>query len=256
MPRRRKPMMRKKRRYVRRAKRLYKKGPSVRNMNISRNVYFYKRTLNNYDATADTVVDGVGCIRGTAIGSRYFVVASGTTANQPFYGSMRNVFSLFYLPEITNFSGLYDSYRLRKVVVKIIPYNTTSDVAPVGSSIGAIGCIVHSVIDHDGTPTGFSAGESGIQSFQQYTSYKKRNMISGKPLTYVVKPKVNMVAQGIGTATVNFEGTRREWLDMVNTDTPHYGLYLIFEGINPDTTQRFIPFRMETTYYFQCKGTR
>lgn len=58
------------------------------------------------------------------------------------------------------------------------------------------------------------------------------------------------------STTVGFaENRRRQWLDIAQTDIPHYGLKAVidFEGLEPVGSFRF---KINCKYFFKCKNVR
>ena len=249
---RKKPMLRKRRTTQR--KRVYRRPGISRMPNANKvGIHYFKRTVN---AVSDV---GLVCLGAASVSgsNRVDIVASAGLAGQTQYGSMTYFFSIGSLPNVSEFTGLFDSYRIHKVVVKIIPYGTSADTSFPGApnNSASQNAILHYAIDHDdvGTP---SSNESGIQTLQQYNSYKTRRLVGGRPISIVIKPRYATPAYQTSTFSAYTEGNRRTWLDCAYSQIEHYGLKAVVETIAPNSTESRIPCRMETTYYMSFKGVR
>ncbi|AQR57903.1 capsid [Molossus molossus circovirus 4] len=229
-------------------------------------IYWFKRTLNASAENGTGIsVDGTGILQ-TA--DMFYMRCNNTAAGSAVFGTMTYQFSLQNIPNISEFTSLFDSYQIRKVVINIIPYNNTVQAAQA-TNVGVAAAywpdfspIMHYVIDHDGVPP-VSANEAGINGFQQYASYKRRRFtgIGPKGLSVVIKPRAKLLAGNAALTTVG--GTiagRNQWQDCAENNLPHFGFGMILEGISPGTagagTIFEVPFRMETTYYLKFKTIR
>lgn len=212
------------------------------NPNIRSGVYSYKRITTSY---ANIAVDAVGITKGTSDMLHYNLPNTGAGTN--FYGAFSRYFNINELPSNTDFTALYDAWRIRKVVVKIFPL-FQSQQPNTGATIGSLNCWLHTVIDHDDSavPT---ATLGGLQALQNYPSYKSRLFptANGKPVTVVIKPR----SQNNG-----FEVRRQNWVDMNTPTEPFYGIKGIIEGVTPDATSYSLTFKIECAVYFQCKSVR
>jgi len=67
-----------------------------------------------------------------------------------------------------------------------------------------------------------------------------------------------MLTQMYRTAlTTGYAPKRSTWIDMAQTDVPHYALkgVIDFENFNPPTGADYT-FQCNIKYYFQCRNTR
>lgn len=228
---------------------------------ITSGVHYFKRTVNNaLENTTNLIVDGVFNKVQT---SSLYHYNNANAAGNLLFGWLTLSFSLANLPNLSEFTSLFDSYQIRKVVVSIIPYQSEAQVSQEQLAAGAVNWgdfspIVHYAIDHDQVPP-VTSNESGVAVLQQYVSYKKRRLISpgGKGFRIVIKPRcATGVTNAAGTVVTGAETRRSQWLDLAQTGIPHYGLGMVFESISPSTTNFAVPFRMETTYYLKFKSPR
>lgn len=106
-----KPRKYKKRIYRRRRRfQLYKQPNKL-------GLHWFKRTVNSI-ADVGFQVDGTMAIKGTNhLELSNTMAAVGTTV----YGNMSYIFSIQNLPQVSEFTNLFDDYQIRKIVFKIIP---------------------------------------------------------------------------------------------------------------------------------------
>lgn len=225
-----------------------------KNLNY-RGVHYFKRTVNEAGSTTNFQIDGTVMQRSNTNTTLNFV-SNNTAGGQISYGTAYVYFMLSSLPAYTEYTALFDSFRIRKIVMKFTPYNTQSLSDPgTGGTYGGIDVIMHHAIDHDGAnaPT---ASEAGIQDLQQYVSYKTHRWLNRtRPISVVIKPKAQIqMSQGI--SSVQGEARRSQWIDCAYPAIPHYGWRCVFEALNPNNNTQALPVRVETTYYIQFRGPR
>lgn len=217
-------------------------------------IYWFKRTIT-VDGETGWSPDGTNLYNQ----NNYVMYSTGPapTAGNQYVGSFGYYFAVNSLPGVSDFSSLFDAYQICKVVLKIFPQCTVSEASPAGTAYGTMAPIFHYAIDHDGAnrPT---SSEVGIQTLQQYASYKRRILANGgKPISIVIKPRPQIFANSGGSASGGVElKPRNQWLDWASPSIEHFGLIGCFEAIATDGNQRQYPMRIESTYYFKCKGPR
>lgn len=201
---------------------------------------------------------GVGGALSWTTANDSWVLNTGTGLGVTFF-SMGLKFSLGLLPDYLDFYNLYDQYKINRIKIKLTPYST---VALQQSGVGTannqpLGVIVHNLVDlDDGTP--FASSAAGINFMRQYSTYKTRNLLnsSGKPISRYWKPRIALGAYDSASSTAKVN-TKPMWIDMVYTNVEHYGYKLLFQVFQPDTAVPiFIWFKLEATYYFECKQPR
>lgn len=148
-------------------------------------------------------------------------------------------FRLDMLPNYTEFTNLYDMYRINKIVVKLIP--KVSEVGMVlGATNNSAGIQIHSALDFDD-----SAAPTNVSQLTQYSTYK---MTRGHNIhTRVFVPKCELSANG----TANAAPKAYQWLDTAHPDVAHYGMKLIIPTISANT---IVYYDYSVTAYFSCKS--
>lgn len=248
-------------RFLRKRRATYRKSGVLKQ--VTAGIHFFKRSVNwaGENTVATNIIFSNGgstlVFNSNRLDYSGGAAAGGTTQ----YSSMTYKFNVSNLPNLSEFTALFDAYKIRKVVLKMYPYQTVAGGAPANAAAASypdFSPIMHYVIDHDDNTTP-NASETGIQTLQQYPNYHRVKLTDGKrgPITIVIKPRFQMSA-GVsgGGSVIGIEGKRSAWLDMADTTIDHYGLKAVFEGIPPTNFAAYCPIRCETTYYLMFKGVR
>lgn len=167
-----------------------------------------------------------------------FTQAVTTTAS----GNAIN-FQLGFIPSPTDFTTLYDQYKILAIKMQLVPRFTNAIVATGGTNqiLGNI----WSVIDYDDTNT-----PTAVTELLQYQNCKRTRM--DKIHTRYIKPRYNPPVTG---GQVVQTPTRNEWIDIANANVPHNGIKFWFDQIaGPAGTQ--LSFDLIVKYYFCCKNVR
>jgi hypothetical protein len=143
------------------------------------------------------------------------------------------------LPNNTEFSALFDEYRINKVVVKFVPNFTGSDLNP-NASFNSLPNI-YTILDYDDNNT-----PANLDELLQYPNMK---MTRGHAIhTRIFTPKVCLDVGGSNAVAPK----AKQWLDLSFASIPHYGMkwWLDASGV---TTGKY---RVFITMYFSCRGVR
>lgn len=146
----------------------------------------------------------------------------------------------------TEFSTLFDQYKLNYVVMKFIP-TWNSNIA--GTYTGTIPSIEFKR-DHD------DSTNPDLQQWAQTASVKGPIMFD-KPITIKVKPTMLTPALRSGTGTTFPVISSARYCDMNLTDVEHFGIKGWIRNLYcPATAGTFGSqlFKLDLTYYFTCKG--
>lgn len=150
-------------------------------------------------------------------------------------------FRLIDLPNVTDFTNLYDMYRFNKVVMKLIPKYSDNLLIAGGNISNSNIQQVHSVIDYDDlvSPT----------SISQLCEYQSHKMTRGNQVhTRVIVPKCQLNVGNIGAAAP----VAKQWIDCDQTSISHRGAKVVIPA--PLTADTQISYDLELTYYvsFKC----
>lgn len=210
------------RKYYRRSRKSYKR--------FKRNVYHFKRSYS-------TAVE---------------IGASAGFAN--FYGGVATI-AFNQLPNYTEFTNLYDEYRINCICFKFAPLIRATNVTFADSNIGAaqkytsnLGWYTpkfHWVRDYDdaGAPT-------AVTQLQEYQTYHTRDFT--RPIKVKCWPAVSVPVYKTGIA-FGYGSKFKQWIDCAHPDVPYYCLKFGVDNIN--LNQRMF-YSIEATFYFSCKDVR
>lgn len=152
-------------------------------------------------------------------------------------------FALTDLPDYTEFTALFDLYRLRKVVLTFRPaFNN----ATAGTAASAPITYNYTVIDYDDANALASDGiAQEYQTCQVHTNYEK--------FTRVVYPRLaSAVYSGAFTSFASTGNT--QWLDAASPGVLYYGLkYNIEPSLQGTTTPVWY---IDMKYYIELKNVR
>ncbi|AXH78057.1 MAG: capsid protein [Cressdnaviricota sp.] len=133
-------------------------------------------------------------------------------------GAWALMFRVTDLPQITSFAGLFDAYRINKVVVRFEPLVNMIQYG-AGGAAGNAGQteFLSTVIDKDdNSPLTAYSQLLEYESFKETPGYRRhiRSMV----------PSVAAVMFKTSGTTVGFGQRIKPWIDITNTDVEHYGL--------------------------------
>lgn len=150
----------------------------------------------------------------------------------------------------TDFTGLYDQYRITKVVIKILLTNNPD----AGTLINATGANTTNwypklwyIPDYDG------GSSEDLNSIRERQGVKCKILRPNSTFTIVVRPKI--LVQTYRTITTTGYGPKSMYIDVNASDVPHYGLKGVWDLQNLTPLS---PFRVniETKFHFTCKNVR
>lgn len=169
----------------------------------------------------------------------------GANSSQ-FGGSLQ--FMLSHLANVSEIVNLYDNYRIKKVVVQVIPSFNSSDLIQAASGPMGIPCMHYAVDSDDAT---VPANRTSIME----NSYC-RTVRLDSPFNIVIVPRAqNVVATTTGSAAGGMLPANT-WLDTASQNIPHYGLkFWIDEMVQVAADSQARPFvKFNVTYYLECKN--
>lgn len=178
------------------------------------------------------------------------ITASINTLGVPTPIATSYSFALSQLPNVSEFSNLFDQYKITGAKLSLTPALTEGIVSPLTSSAATLGYSrVHSVIDFDDAT--FPTSEDQLL---EYGSHKSTAPFQSH--SRFIKPKVlhEVYRSAIATA---YSPRSSSYLDMAYTDVPHYGMKVWVSAPNtPGGTAGSVSYKVYQTLYFTCKNTR
>jgi hypothetical protein len=158
--------------------------------------------------------------------------AVGTVSSNGYY------FSLDQIPSYTEFTALFDQYRIDKIELCFIP--VANAVAPTGSTQGQL----TTVIDYDdATVLATEAGAFNYESAQVVPVWQIHKR--------VLKPRIAMA--GYAGAFSSYVNIGNQWIDSASPSVQHYGLKAI---VGPASGALVMSWDIIVKYYFSCRNTR
>lgn len=257
-------------RNARRAQRKYRRFKRSRNVmrrsmtNNYNQIHNFKRTLT----WADEVVSETNIVTAASAdesvvfaGGRLVLIGNSAASGNTLYWSLGYKFNLANLYRLTEFTSLFDSYKINKVVLRIMPYASSMPaVAPTGASVGVNGLspILHYAIDTD-SASAPAADETGIADLHEYANYRRKRVLDNG-ITITFRPKAQGIVfddDALNNQIVASEMAKNTWYDATATGVDHFGLKMVFEAVNPTANvAKEVHLRCETTYYLSFKSPK
>lgn len=153
----------------------------------------------------------------------------------------RITFQLDNLDNYTEFTNLFQQFRILGVKLTFVPYVTSNDANPIATTY--VMPNIHTVIDHDdsGTP-------ANLAEIMQFRNHRMTRL--NRVHSRYIKPSILMSAYETALTSAYIP----KWKQWVSTDdytTPHYGLkYFI------DQSSTALTIRVFAKFYFQCKDLK
>lgn len=163
------------------------------------------------------------------------VITSSSAADT--FGGLSFVFSS--LPNATDFTNLYDRYRINKILIRFLPNFTEAQQGSVQLSN------FFTVIDYND-----AAAPASINALLEYPNCKfnQQNRMHKR----IFSPATLDATSTTGAITAT-NPVWRQWISTTSTDVPHFGLKYCQQRT---TVGGDISYRTYVTYYFSCAGVR
>lgn len=187
--------------------------------------------------TAGFIVDGVYALHR----NDFFVIEPGSSANVAYFGAGTYNFQLADLPAVTEFTNLFDQFRVNWISLNFLSMSTSVSSAGAASALtGQPATFLHYVRDSDDV-TFPTQSDLGIDAMRQVPSYRCRRMLSGRPISIRFRPSyLSEIYKSALTTSYNPRGPM--WLSTNGATTvPGFGLKMLFEtmGTGAVTAQTF-----------------
>lgn len=165
----------------------------------------------------------------------YLIVPSGSSWT---FGAL--AFNFDAMPNFTDFTSLFDQYKIRNMKVTLIPrYSETPIATGVGTSLGSS---VITVLDRDD-----DTAPTSINDLCQYTNMRQTK--GGKNHMRSWRPTVKVPV--LGLSGTDYSVKSAPWIDAASTDVKHYGLkYAIEQGSGA------VVYDIKVEFNFLCKNTK
>lgn len=150
------------------------------------------------------------------------------------------------------FAGLYDQYRINKIVFRLVPQANVNILGSGDSSGTDISspATVLSVIDYDNGSTTLST----LSEYEEYANCKMSPVVRAKSITRIWRPRVNIGALAAGGANVGAVNKGKQWIDCGQSTISHHGIkFYIPMAPNAQALQAWSVF---ATYYISFRAVR
>lgn len=158
--------------------------------------------------------------------------------------SAGQAFALSDLPDYTEFTNLYDQYRITRIIIRMIPVASTQyNAAP------QVYCTptIHHVIDYDD-----ANAPTSLAILQEYQNYRRQSMV--KPFKRSFIPCIGQIIY-YNLAGSGYSSRARTWLDCAYNAIPHYGFKYWIDAQTVLGLGIFT-YQYEATFYISCKNVR
>lgn len=180
--------------------------------------------------------------------TRRVVFPEFTLPNNTWY-TTSYAFSLAQLPSYTDFTNLFEQYRINAVKLQFMPTFDSADLNFNPAGTGSVWTRIprmYTIIDRDGNPQ-LSTENAMIQygNVRQITSPLK-------PFSVYIKAPCVQVATANNVTLVGGAPKGKQWIDCDNYNIGHWGCAL--GGIAGGTTSGQIIYQVVATFYMQFKN--
>lgn len=214
-------------------------------------IYKFKRTTSTNNMVGKNMSASAGTLTQT---NGYLVCTTPAAGGVPHYFTFGFVHTLEDIPDYTDFTTLYDSFRIVGIKAKILPLNVGSEY-PTAAGTVTNGGFIHVAPDFDDN-TAPATGEGGINELRQKTGYKCRSLQNFKGLSHYYRPKASIGVEG-STGVIRYgQAAGKMWMDCANITQKHFGHKGVIEIVQQGTAILNYYFKTEYTYYLQFKDVR
>lgn len=215
-----------------------------RRMRVSRN-YTFSRWLIQQNVVNMAVVGGTY----TGASSILSCGASVTEVN------VGQNYTLDSLPNVSEFTTLFDQYKIRKVICQIkmlnVPENTYAAMSN-NANYGNFYPTIWWVNDKD------DSGPYTLAQIKEVQGVRHRVLRPNSELNMVCSPSI--LGQLYRTSITTGYKPQKGWIDIGQTNVPHYANKFVIdlEGLNTSVLDPlFLPrFKINYRMFFECKGVR
>lgn len=162
-------------------------------------------------------------------------------------------FQLRDIPNVTEFTSLFDSYMLTGVMLqfKLIDNPGADFVTGDPTTYNKLNFYptIWYAPDHDDN------NNVPIGNIKEFERVRHKVLYPNREVNIMLRPTTLGQLFLTSTTSAVTENRRRSWLDMATTNIPHYGFKSVidFEGISPSANFRI---KVNAKYYFTCKNVR
>lgn len=156
------------------------------------------------------------------------------------------------MPNFNDFTSLFDRYRITHVQLSFyLAYSPDSgvantDVNNTGMATMSMHPILYLIKDYDDSNV-----PTSMDVIREHNKVAVFPLSADKITKYNVKPAVNSIVYR-STTSSSYTPAWKQWIDMVTTDTPHYGVKYGVENF----FGKYQYIRVRAKFWFECKDVR
>lgn len=157
-------------------------------------------------------------------------------------------FKLDQVSAATDFTALYDMYKINKVQLFLEPvYDQTGVVGTANPSNKKI------VVVHDYNDASPLANED---DYLQYGNCKRYAIWSRNGIRITLYPKINNVIENVTGAATGFTSlsSNKQFLNIATDEVPHFGIKIMIPA--SVVTNQFPIFRVRAKFWLSMRGTK
>lgn len=228
----------------------YRRKRFTRQTRFRRRRYGYRPRKGKFTRAGVARRQRMGQLRHYFKRSVTYTIPLDTSSSNPQFSASN--FQLANLPSYTEFSALFDNYKIHAVKMDFF-----RPAIALGYGIGPK-LFLHTAVDYDdGNPP------SNVTDLEQRPSYKVVDLGSifsqKAKVTRYLKPKFLRMLYESGTTT-GYQPSRAGIVDMADPTVPHYGLKWALQVIDEQGVSGTMPFafalQISVTYYLSLGGVR
>lgn len=157
-------------------------------------------------------------------------------------------FKLSDCPNVSEFTALFDMYRITGVKITFYPTTQSVSISGGGTAVNIVTPRFITAIDEDD-----STAPSTQEELLQYQTCRITTV--NKKHTIYFKPKVasEIYASAVSTA---YGSPKTMWLNLSNTNVPHFGLKWCMESAGSTAPAGAFSYKVNVKYYLQFRSVR
>lgn len=169
------------------------------------------------------------------------ILASSTAQNLAYSFKLDNVVNP------SDFTNLYDQYRINKVVLYLERSRNSSDTAsgyPINRKISVV---------HDYNDNNLLTQED---DYLEYSNCKRYNVLGNGAIKITLYPKINNIIENVGGSSNAFTSmsSNRVWLNIAEDEVPHFGLKVFVPPYISEEGQ--LVFTVRAKFYLSMKQSK
>lgn len=158
-------------------------------------------------------------------------------------------FRLSNLINVSDFTNLYDMYKINKIQLMLEPIRTTSGLVNNTGSLNYANKKVRVVHDYNSNDV-----LTDEDQYLEYSNCKSYSCLRNIKIT--LYPKVNNKVEGnLGTDAYTSINSNKIWLNIANDNVPHFGLK-VFIPEDISNTEGVPLFRVRAKYWISLKNSK